>query len=231
MQAIDFSEQCKQFIDSGRRLIIGVAGGSGSGKSTLSKRISQIFGKEVCALISQDSYYVDQSSRFDGDGRSVNFDHPSSLEFSLLAEHLTFLKSGNSASIPIYDFATHTRKSHSMNCEPKPIVIVDGTLILSSTEVRSLLDIGLFVHTSEQFRFQRRLARDVRERGRKPEGVEKQFVSQVKPMHDEFVERSKAHATLLISGETSLDESLSRALCAILQVGNNRSLDSQVAQP
>jgi uridine kinase len=215
MQAIDFSERCKALVSSGRRLIIGVAGGSGSGKSTLSRCLSQVFGAEACLMVSQDSYYIDQSAHFDGDGGRVNFDHPSSLEFSLLATHLMELKAGRPIPVPVYDFASHTRLSASHVCHPKSIVLVDGTLILNSTEVRPLLDVGLFVQTSEEFRFRRRLARDVRERGRKPDGVRKQFEAQVKPMHDEFVETSKMFASTVVSGEIAIEQSLSAALSAV----------------
>ena len=165
-----------------------------------------MLGEENCTILFQDNYYHDQSAKFDGDGGSVNFDHPSSLDFSLLAEGLRILKQGQPLNIPIYDFVTHSRKKETLLGLPKKVILVDGILILNSEEVRNELDEAIFFDTPEELRFERRLARDVHERGRTPEGVRKQFELQVRPMHNEFVEPSKIHANVLISdlGEYSL---------------------------
>jgi len=192
--------------------IIGVAGGSGSGKTTLAARLVRELGTSQAALIAQDSYYIDQSARFDGDGGSVNFDHPSSIDFDLLARHLGELAEGRAIEVPIYDFATHTRKKETQPFASRPIVVVEGTMILSQPQVVARLDASVFIQTSEKARFERRLRRDVQERGRQPEGVRKQFDLQVKPMHDEFVEPSARQATVIVSGEGSLEEELSIAL-------------------
>lgn len=192
--------------------IIGVAGGSGSGKTTLAARLVRELGAGQAALLAQDSYYIDQSARFDGDGGSVNFDHPSSIDFDLLGRHLGELAAGRSIQVPIYDFATHTRKRETQAFPTRPVVVVEGTLILSQPQVLSRLDASVFIRASEQVRFTRRLRRDVEQRGRQPEGVRRQFELQVKPMHDEFVEPSAANATLIVSGEGSLDEELATAL-------------------
>lgn len=178
--------------------IIGVAGGSGSGKTHFAKELQRTLGEEHCAIIYQDNYYIDQSAKFDGDGGSVNFDHPSSLDFALLAQGLRTLKTGQRLQVPIYDFVTHSRKQETLLEEPKKVIIIDGILILHSEEVRAQLDEALFFDTPEALRFERRLNRDVHERGRTPEGVRKQFELQVRPMHDQFVEPSKAHAHLII---------------------------------
>lgn len=186
--------------------IIGVAGGSGSGKTHFAKELQKLLGEENCTILFQDNYYHDQSAKFDGDGGSVNFDHPSSLDFSLLAEGLRILKQGQPLNIPIYDFVTHSRKKETLLGMPKKVILVDGILILNSEEVRNELDEAIFFDTPEELRFERRLTRDVHERGRTPEGVRKQFELQVRPMHNEFVEPSKVHANVLISdlGEYSL---------------------------
>ena len=178
--------------------LVGIAGGSGSGKTTFARALAQRLPREHCALLFQDSYYIDQSARFDFDGGSVNFDHPDSLDFPLLAEHLRELKAGRKIEIPLYDFATHTRLKTTIPQPPKRIVLVDGILIFHPEPVRSLFDELIFFETPEALRYERRLERDVRERGRTPEGVKSQFLRQVKPMHDEFVEPSRRHAGTVV---------------------------------
>nr|BDT29919.1 uridine kinase [Bacteriovorax sp. HI3] len=178
--------------------IIGVAGGSGSGKTYFARELQKILGDERCSILYQDNYYIDQSAKFDGDGGSVNFDHPSSLDFDLLAQGLRDLKQGKSIKVPLYDFATHTRKIETIDCHPKKIILVDGILILDSSVVRAALDEAVFFDTPEELRFKRRLDRDVHERGRTPDGVKKQFDLQVKPMHNQFVEPSKIFAQTIV---------------------------------
>jgi len=183
--------------------IVGIAGGSGSGKTyfakDLARRLNHICEKQVCEIVYQDNFYFDQSERFDYDGGSVNFDHPNSIDFASLARSIKKLKNGESAEIPVYDFATHKRKPETLLVPPRPVILVDGILIFHSSEVRSLFDDLIFFETSENLRFQRRLDRDVKERGRTPEGVKQQFLKQVKPMHDQFVEPSKAFANIIFN--------------------------------
>jgi uridine kinase len=190
-------------------LIIGVAGGSGSGKTffseALMQELTQITGENICEVVYQDNFYIDNSHRFDRDGGAVNFDHPDSIDFNLLASCLKKLRSGETTQIPVYDFATHKRKSETISVTPKKIIIVDGILIFHALEVRELLDEKLFFQTDEDLRFTRRLARDVKERGRTPEGVREQFYAQVKPMHDQFVEPSKAFANLIVDDVKDFD--------------------------
>ena len=180
-------------------MIIGVSGGSGSGKTTFVSRLQDLVGVDHCCVLGQDSYYIDQSHKFDMDGGSVNFDHPSALEFSLMGEHIKQLKSGMSIQVPIYDFATHSRQESSIELVPKKIVFVDGILIFSQRPVFDNLDHRVFVDCPEELRFSRRLNRDTVERGRTPEGVKAQFEKQVKPMHDEFVEPTKQKACDIVN--------------------------------
>lgn len=176
--------------------IIGIAGGSGSGKTTLAKELVKycdLIGK-TCKILRQDSYYIDQSHKFDKDGGAVNFDHPDALEFSLMSDHLKELKSGKEIQVPIYDFASHTRSTEIERFSQCEVVILDGILIFSQASIAESLDYKVFVDASEENRFQRRLSRDVAERGRTEDGVRDQFYNQVKPMHDEFVEPFKGIA-------------------------------------
>lgn len=181
--------------------IVGVAGGSGSGKTTFAKKLYQMLGEENCILLGQDSYYIDQSHRFDGDGGAVNFDHPESLDLKLLSEHLVHLKSGLSIQVPIYDFATHKRLGDVVHIHPKPIIIVDGILLFTQEYLVRCFDMRIFIEAHEDLRFSRRLNRDVKERGRTAEGVTSQFFKQVKPMHDLFVDPCKGCADLVVTPE------------------------------
>lgn len=190
--------------------IIGVAGGSGSGKTYFTRDLQKELGDENCLVVYQDNYYIDQSKKFDGDGGSVNFDHPSSLDFQLLAQDLRKLREGRNVEIPIYDFVTHSRKNETLPTAPKRIILVDGILILHSEEVRAELDEAVFFDTPEALRFQRRLDRDVHERGRTPEGVRKQFELQVRPMHNQFVEPSKAFADTIVKDLGEYGDALTR---------------------
>lgn len=178
--------------------ILGVAGGSGSGKTYFAKELQKALGDELSTIVYQDNFYIDQSAKFDHDGGSVNFDHPESLDFPLLSEKLKELKGGHASAIPLYDFATHSRRKDTLHVAPRKVIIVDGILIFHPPYVRELFDDMVFFDTPEELRYQRRLERDVKERGRKPEGVKEQFIKQVKPMHDMFVEPSKSHASCVV---------------------------------
>lgn len=184
-------------------LMIGVAGGSGSGKSTFCRMLQANLTESFAGILAQDFYYRDLHEYFDRDGGAVNFDHPNSIEFDLLIKHIKELRGGNDISVPKYDFASHRRLFEVSEFRCRPVVIVDGTLLLTQSEVRPLLDFAFFIDTQEDLRFQRRLARDVRERGRTSEGVREQFLRHVKPMHDLFVNPSKRFADRVISGEKS----------------------------
>lgn len=178
---------------------LGVAGGSGSGKTFFARRIRDLLGAENCDIIYQDNFYFDQSGKFDKDGGRVNFDHPDSIEFSLLATHLRILKKGLPTQIPTYDFVTHSRLGATECILPKKVIIIDGILIAHVAEVRLLFDELIFFDTPEELRFNRRLERDVKERGRDADGVRAQFLKQVKPMHDQFVEPSKVFAQTVVN--------------------------------
>lgn len=185
------------FIKPSNTFILGVAGGSGSGKTYFAKELQNALG-ENASIVYQDNFYIDQSHRFDHDGGSVNFDHPDSLDLRLLAKCLSELKTGQATKIPIYDFKTHTRNKEELTVGPSRIVIVDGILIFHPKYLRDQFDEMIFFDTPESLRYERRLHRDVHERGRTPEGVEAQFLKQVKPMHDQFVDPSKVFANVVV---------------------------------
>jgi uridine kinase len=204
-------------------LLIGVAGGSGSGKTTFARMLQAHLGEDFCCSLGQDNYYRDMSEQFDRDGGRVNFDHPDAIEFSLLCRHLKALKQGASIDVPIYDFTTHKRLLEVIYFDPKPVVILDGILILTQSEVRDCLDFSFFIDASEDVRFQRRMYRDVRERGRTPEGVRTQLMNHVKPMHDLYVETSKKFARRVISGERSFGPIIEEVVYGIR---HNQPLDA-----
>jgi uridine kinase len=199
--------------------ILGIAGGSGSGKTHFARALHAALGGNASSIIYQDNFYIDQSHRFDHDGGAVNFDHPDSLDFPLLARCLRTLKEGKPARLPIYDFVTHTRSRETLEALPTPVIIVDGILIFHPEAVRSCFDRMIFFDTPEALRYERRLKRDVTERGRTPEGVLNQFLKQVKPMHDEFVDPTSIHAHQVVRDlgdyEAILKETLSlcRSFC------------------
>jgi uridine kinase len=181
--------------------IVGIAGGSGSGKTTFARLLHTRLGSENAVILGQDSYYIDQSSQFTSDGEGVNYDHPNAIDFTLLASHLELLRKGQSIDVPSYNFSTHSRNLTFKKLAPMRVVIVDGILVLHSEIVRNFFDHKIFIETDEALRFERRLDRDQRERGRTPEGVRRQFLNQVKPMHDRYVEPSRLFADQVISGQ------------------------------
>lgn len=180
--------------------IVGIAGGSCSGKSTLSHYLLGHFGSDQCALIMQDDYYYGLSDAPKGEGGS-NFDHPRAVRFALLAEQLGALRCGQAVDKPRYDFTAHMPMAHSERVAPRPLILLDGTLILHDERVRAMIDYAAFVRASEPVRFARRLARDVAERGRTAESIREQFTRFVAPMHERFVEPSAAQADVLIDND------------------------------
>jgi uridine kinase len=205
-------------IKPNKSYIIGVAGGSGSGKTFFAAALQAALGDGHASIIYQDNFYIDQSHRFDHDGGSVNFDHPESLDLKLLASCLGELRNGVTTQIPVYDFVTHSRRPEKIQVPPTNIIIVDGILIFHPDYLRAQFDEMVFFDTPEELRFERRLQRDVHERGRTPEGVKAQFFKQVKPMHDEFVEPSKAHAHTIVKDLVDYQDHLKAFTARLLAI-------------
>jgi uridine kinase len=179
-------------------LVIGIAGGSGSGKTTLAFLVRDRVGAERIAYLPHDSYYKDLSSLPPNQRMTINFDHPDSLDTSLLIQHIEQLKRHEPVELPIYDFKTHSRTARTERIEPKPVIMVEGILIFADAALRKLLDVKIFVDTDSDIRFIRRLERDIAERGRTTEMVVRQYLSTVRPMHMEFVEPSKRYADVIV---------------------------------
>ena len=179
-------------------IILGVAGGSGSGKTTIVREIVQALGPDRISVIHHDSYYCDRSSVPAEERESLNYDHPDALETRLLVRHLEELRAGRAVEVPVYDFSTHTRTERVEHVQPRPIVIVEGILILAERALRELMDIRVFVRTDADLRVIRRIERDVAQRERSLESVVEQYVKTVRPMHLEFVEPSERWAHVII---------------------------------
>lgn len=179
-------------------LIIGIAGGTGCGKTTVVNTILQELPEGQVGVISQDSYYKDTSHLSFEERVKINFDHPRSIDFELLEQHLKDLKEGKSINQPVYSFVKHNRTGDIIVTKPRKVMIVEGILILSHPEIRELFDIKIFVHADSDERLIRRLKRDITERGRDINEVLQRYQSTLKPMHQQFIEPMKEYADIII---------------------------------
>ena len=177
---------------------VGVVGGTGSGKSTVARRIVAAMPPGSVSLIAHDNYYRPHPELALVEREQLNFDHPDALDNGLLTEHLDALRAGNSVEIPVYDFATHLRLELTECVKPTRVVVVEGILLLVDQELRSRLDLKLYVDTDADIRILRRLRRDMESRGRSFEQVRQQYYQTVRPMHLQFVEPSKRYADVVI---------------------------------
>ncbi len=179
-------------------IIIGIAGGSGSGKSTFTNRVKKYFGDDV-TVIYHDNYYRRQNGIPFEKRVTVNYDHPDSLETDLLVEHLKLLKAGKTVECPVYDYNQHNRSDEVIKIEPKPVILVEGILLLADERICDLLDIKVYVEADADERILRRILRDVEERGRDLQGIIDQYLATVKPMHYMYVEPTRAKADIVIN--------------------------------
>lgn len=179
-------------------IIIGIAGGTGSGKTTVVQRIANVVPEENVAILMQDSYYNDNTHLSFEDRTKINYDHPNSIDFDLLLEHIAKLKARTPIEQPIYSYTTHSRTGDYTVIHPKEILIIEGILIFTSEELRKMCDIKIFVHTDSDLRLIRRIKRDINERGRDLEEVLNRYENTLKPMHNQFIEPTMKYADLII---------------------------------
>ncbi len=178
-------------------MVIGIAGGSGSGKTTITRRLMQRFGSDV-SMVSYDSYYKAQHDTPFEERARVNYDHPDAFDTDLFLRDLRALKAGKTIQCPIYDYAIHDRLDQTKTVRPAKVILVEGILIFASQELCDEMDIKLFVDADADVRILRRVVRDVRARGRSLESVVNQYLTTVKPMHEQYVEPSKRRADIII---------------------------------
>lgn len=179
-------------------ILIGIAGGTGSGKTTLADRLVQSFGADEVSILRHDNYYRRHDELSYEERCKLNYDHPNAFDTELLCEHIQKLKRGESVAMPLYDYAAHNRSDQTVVVHPAPVLVLEGILIFAEQRLCELMDIRIFVDTDADVRILRRIARDVRERGRSLESVITQYLTTVKPMHDQFVEPSKRRADIII---------------------------------
>jgi len=182
-------------------LIIGIAGGTGSGKTTVVNQILNELPETEVGVISQDSYYKQNNNMSYEERSNINFDHPRAIDFELLVEHLKALKEGETINQPMYSFVTHNRTEDTITTHPRKVMIVEGILILANPELREMFDIKIFVHADSDERLIRRLKRDIAERGRDMEEVLNRYQTTLKPMHQQFIEPTKAFADIIIPND------------------------------
>ena len=179
-------------------ILVGIAGGTGSGKTSFAQKINERMGGDLCLTLAQDSYYKDGSALDTAAQAALNYDHPDAFDTSLLVQDLRDLKSGRPVPCLTYDHSTYSRKVWPDPLLPRAVILLEGILILAEEPLRRLMDIKLFIDTDSDVRILRRLRRDLMERGRTFESVEKQYLASVRPMHLEFVEPSKRYADLIV---------------------------------
>jgi len=190
-------------------MIIGICGGTGSGKTTVAQAIIAAIGDSNSVCLQQDSYYRNFGDLPLDSKQRINFDHPDAFDCELMQSHLESLRNGRSIRRPIYDFVAHSRKPESMPVDPLPVVVVEGILIFFDERMRRLMDLKVFVDCDADIRFIRRLKRDLQERGRSVESVIEQYLTTVRPMHQQFVAPSMRYADIILPeggfNETGID--------------------------
>ena len=179
-------------------LVIGIAGGTGSGKTTVVRKIQKQFPKGEVSILSHDSYYFDSGHLSLEERRKRNFDHPDSIEFDLMVNHVKKLKAGEIINEPVYSFISCTRAKETKTVSPKEVLIIEGILCLSNKGLRDLMDIKVFVDCDSDIRLSRVIQRDMKERGRNIEQVLKRYTETVRPSHLQFIEPTKRFADIII---------------------------------
>lgn len=193
-------------------ITIGVYGGTGSGKTTIVSKIVSEFPTNEIQVISQDSYYKDTSHLTFEERCALNFDHPDAIDFPLLYQHVNSLKNGENIEQPVYSFETHNRTKETVTVVSKKILIIEGILILNYPKLRSLFDLKIFIDADSDMRMERRVSRDISERGRTPEEVLNRYLNTLKPMHKQFIEPMKVHADITLENHQNTPLNLSELI-------------------
>lgn len=178
--------------------IIGVAGGTGSGKTTVVKKIVEAMPPHFVTVLPLDSYYTDESQATPEERKNINVDHPDAFDWPLFIEHVRMLKEGKAIEMPTYSYAEFSRLPETVHVEPRPIVIVEGIMVLLNKELRDMMDLKIFVDTDSDERLIRNIQRDVVERGRTLDMVLDRYLRMKKPMHEQFIEPTKKYADLIV---------------------------------
>ncbi|HIY07680.1 MAG TPA: uridine kinase [Candidatus Evtepia faecigallinarum] len=178
-------------------LIIGIAGGTGSGKTTLVDRLREQFGQDI-SVLTHDSYYAAHHDLSLEERQTLNYDHPASFDTDQMIQDLEDLRQGKTIHCPVYDYTIHDRTDETLTVQPTKVILVEGILIFENKALRDLLDIKIFVDTDADVRILRRILRDVKDRGRSLDSVVEQYLTTVKPMHEQFVEPSKRYADVIV---------------------------------
>ena len=179
-------------------ILIGIAGGTGSGKTTLANRLVDSFGKDEVSILRHDNYYKRHDEMTYDERSKLNYDHPDAFDTELLCQHIRMLKEGKAIEMPVYDYTVHNRSNDVIVVEPAPVIVLEGILIFAEPSLCKLMDIKVFVDTDADVRILRRILRDVKERERSLDSVISQYLTTVKPMHEQFVEPSKRRADIII---------------------------------
>ena len=195
--------------------IIGFSGGTGSGKTTIVSKLYNHYGGGGSVIIGQDSYYKDQSILSYEQRSKVNYDHPDAIDIELLYDNLISLIKGEIIKKPNYDYKTHTRDINFVSINPKKLIFVEGTLVFHFKQLTDLMLLKIFVNTPEKIRFNRRLERDMNERGRTSNSIHKQYLNTIYPMHQKFVEPSRSIADIKISGKNNIKDSIKQIIKSI----------------
>ena len=178
--------------------VIRIAGGSGSGKASVTRKGMDVFHEHSVVVIEQDYYYKDQSHLSFEQRLQTNYDHPLAFDNDLLIEHIEKLVARQPIEKPVYDYERHTRSTEVIHVSPMDVIIVEGILVLEDERLRKLMDMKLFVDTDADLRILRRIVRDTEERGRTLQSVIDQYLSVVRPMHNQFIEPTKRYADIII---------------------------------
>ena len=204
-------------------IIIGIAGGTGSGKSTFTNRLKEAFGDQV-AVIYHDNYYRANADLPFEERKKLNYDHPSAFETELLVEDLKELRAGKAIQCPTYDYTLHTRAKETLTIKPKPVILLEGILVLQDERIRDLLDIKVFVEADADERILRRILRDTKERGRDVENIISQYLTTVKPMHSIFVQPTRTFADIITNSGMN-DAAFELMRCKIQDILSHPSVD------